>query len=137
MIYVFVVPFIVLVILFFVLAGALKQKKKRAEAFAYGKSQFDVELPYNPNALQELVKYKLPLLQNCSDAECFMILIIPYIGSLHGDKRQKIQGALEDMSANLKVNKEIYRAFMDEYEKYDGLSDDEASDKWRGKEKPE
>tara|TARA_B100000508_G_C11450482_1_gene273740 strand:+ start:904 stop:1308 length:405 start_codon:yes stop_codon:yes gene_type:complete len=133
MIYVFVVPFLVLVILSFVLLTMIKQTKKRDAAFVFGKSEFDVELPRNPNAYKELSGYQLPPLQNCSDAESFMLLIIPYLGSLKANKRDQIHKEIEALSTNLKMNKEIYRAFMDEYEKYEGLSGDQASNKWRGK----
>lgn len=133
MIYVFVVPFLVLVVLSFILLTMIKQTKKRVAAFVFGKSEFDVELPKNPNAYKDLSGYHLPSLQSCSDAESFMLLIVPYLGSLKADKRDQIHKEIEALSMDLKMHKEIYRAFMDEYEKYEGLSDDQASDKWRGK----
>jgi hypothetical protein len=40
---------------------------------------------------------------------------------------------IEARSSDLKMHKENYRTFMDEYDKYEGLSDEQASDKWRGK----
>jgi len=134
MIYVFVIPFLVLVVLTFVLITTIKQKKKRDAAFKYGKTEFDVELPQNPNAYGASSGYQLPSLQDCSDAESFMLLIVPYLGSLKSTKRSKIHKEIEALSTDLKMNKEIYRAFMDEFEKYEGLSDEQASDKWRGKE---
>ena len=133
MIYVFVIPFIVLVVLSFFLVTTIRQKNKRKAAFNFGQSHFEVELPQNPNAYSALSGYQLPLLQNCSDADGFMLLIIPYLGSLAGEKRDQIHKEIEALSTDLKMHKEIYRAFMDEYEKYEGLSDEQASDKWRGK----
>lgn len=133
MIYVFVIPFLVLVVLSFILMVNIKQKKKREAAFSFGKSEFDVELPKNPDAYKSLSGYKLPSLLNCSNAESFMLLIIPYLGGLKSEKRGDIHKEIEALSTDLKMHKEIYRAFMDEYEKYEGLSDEQASDKWRGK----
>ena len=48
-------------------------------------------------------------------------------------KRKTLNQAADRLKSELKIHKEIYRAFMDEYEKYDGLNDVESTDLWRGK----
>ncbi|MEM9469657.1 MAG: hypothetical protein AAF988_05800 [Pseudomonadota bacterium] len=133
MVYIFFVPLIVISFLSFFLLKALKNKKRREKAFLYGKENFDIELPSNTNAFRGTRGYQLPALANVSDAENFMMLIVPYLGSLPIEKRDKLQKETDILASDLKMNKEIYRFVMDELEKYDGLSDDEASQKWRGK----
>jgi len=133
MVYVFFVPLIVLVVLFFVLTKAIKNKKKRLKAFHFGKTEFDIELPLDTNAYRHADGYALPALTQNTDVENFTTLIVPYLGSLPGKKRDAIKKHVDALSGDLKMHKEIYRFFMHEYERFEGLSDTDASNKWRGK----
>ncbi len=132
MVYVFVVPFVVLVFLFFFLSASLKKKKKLQAASVYGKDTFDVELPKNTDIRSYAREFSLPLVTVSSAAEVFFMLVTPYFGSLPSKKRIALKKEIEKLSGDLKIDKNIYRFFMNEAEKYEGLNDDEASDKWRG-----
>lgn len=133
MIYVFVVPFVVLVFLFFFLGGNIKKKKKLEAASAYGRDTFEVDLPKNSGVSAYAREFSLPPITVSSASEVFFMLVTPYFGSLPSKKRKALEKEIESLSGELKINKNIYRFFMNEAEKYEGLDDDQASDKWRGK----
>jgi len=133
MVYVFVVPFVVLVFLFFFLNGNIKKKKKLQAAGAYGHDTFEVELPKNVSIAAYAREFSLPPITVSSAPEVFFMLVTPYFGSLPLKKRKALEKEIESLSGELKIDKNIYRFFMNEAEKYEGLDDDQASEKWRGK----
>lgn len=128
-------PLITVIILFiftallFVLSGVLKNRMKLKRAVAYGEETFSIELPQGA----QIKKGKgLPSISTCSDAEAFFILMTPYIGSLSLKKRESLHKTIVALKSDLKMRKEIYSYFTAEYALYDGLSDEEAAQKWSG-----
>jgi len=133
MVYVFVIPFIVLVFLGFFLVNNVKKKKNLTAATRYGVDQFDVELPNDASVEAYQKQFSLPPVMISSAEEAFFMLVTPYFGGLPSKKRKALEKEMEELSSGLKINKSIYAFFKNEAEKYDGLNDDQASDKWRGK----
>lgn len=133
MVYIFFVPFVILVFLFFFLNGTIKKKKKLTAASAYGRDTFEVELPKNVGVSAYIRKFSLPPITVSSAPEVFFMLVTPYFGSLPSKKRKALEKEIESLSGELKIDKNIYRFFMNEAEKYEGLDDNQASEKWRGK----
>jgi len=124
-----VAAFIILLSLLFFLTGLLAKRKKLKAADLYGQEKFGIDLPRTAIVTQK--KPYLPSLNQCTDAEAFFLLIVPYIGSLTLEKRSLLRTELERLKSSLAMNKQIYGDFMDEYDLYDGLNDEEAGQKWR------
>lgn len=112
------------------LSVAMKNKKKLAAAKAYGLSAFDIELPATATIRKGAAERTLPQFNSSSDAGAFFRLVTPYLGSLSKPKREYVRQTIEDLKTDLKIDKEIYRYFINEYNTYDGLSDEQAAEKW-------
>ena len=128
-----IILFFTAVGLFVLLGIFLKNKNKLNAAKSYGSKEFDIELPVTAGIRKGATEKKLPPFLSLSDAGAFFYLVTPYLGSLSNLKRKYIQQTLEDLKSELRIDKEIYRYFMDEYKIYDGLSDEQAAEKWSQK----
>lgn len=128
---------LITIILFFAAVGLLvllslflKNRNKLSAAKEYGRKEFDVDLPMSATIQHSANVKNFAAL---SDAGAFFYLVTPYLGSLSNHKRSYIKQSVEDLKNDLKINKDIYRYFMDEYKIYDGLSDKDAAEKWAQK----
>ena len=128
-----IILFFIFVGLLFALATFVKNRKKLEVAKAYGIKNFDIELPPSASILHNKATQGLPRFMETSDAGAFYRLVTPYIGSLSTHKREYLHQHIEDLKNDLKINKEIYRYFTDEYKIYEGLNDEDAAIKWSGK----
>lgn len=128
-----VVIFFIFVGLLFLLSSVLKNRKKLKQAVAYGISNFEIELPHGAAIDKSKSGGVFPSFSRCSDSEAFFQLITPYIGSLNNHKRDYLYQHVNDLKNELKMNKEIYQFFIDEYKSYEGLNDEQAAKKWSGK----
>ena len=128
-----IILFFIFVGLLMMLATFLKNKKKLEVARQYGAKQFDIDLPPAASIQHNKATQNLPKFTATSDAGAFYRLITPYIGSLTTHKREYLHQHIEDLKNDLKIDKEIYRYFIDEYKIFEGLSDEDAADKWAGK----
>lgn len=128
---------LITIVLFFIFVGALalfanslKRRKKLKAIAAFGLSEFGIELPSSASINKR--KERQFVLLNLSDREGFFLMVTPYIGSLSLDKREYLYQSINDLRHDLKINKEIYNYFIDEYKIYEGLSDSQAAEKWSG-----
>lgn len=119
--------------LLFLLSSVLKNRKRLKEATEYGLKNFDIELPQGAIIDKSKSGVIFPNFTACSDAENFFQLITPYVGSLSLNKREFLHQHINDLKNDLKMNKEIYQYFIDEYKIYEGLSEADAAEKWTGK----
>lgn len=132
-------PVITVIILFVVvgltvmLMAATRNRKKLKLAHDYGHTHFDIHLPDDVviNTVKE--GYDFPAFANMTDGEAFLFLITPYLGSLSVIKREFMLQHINDLKNELKMNKDIYQNFIDEYKIYEGLTEAEAAEKWAGK----
>lgn len=115
------------------MSSFLKNRRQLKAATEYGVKNFEIALPHGA-AIDKSKSGKIfPHFSACSDAESFFQLITPYLGSLSVNKCEYLHQAINDLKNELKMNKEIYQYFMDEYKIYEGLTEAEAAEKWVGK----
>jgi hypothetical protein len=124
------VLFFTFVAMLFVLNNILRTRKKFKAAEKFGIDNFDIDLPTGATVNIAKSGLVLPAFNSASDAENFFMLITPYIGSLSVTKREYIRQHANDLKNELKMNKAVYQFFLAEYKQYQGLSDDEAAQKW-------
>ncbi len=128
-----VILFFIFVGLLLLLSSVLKNRKRLQAVTAYGKEHFDIELPNGASIDKQKSGSQFPVFANCSDGEGFFQLITPYIGSLSMNKREYLHQHANDLKNDLKMNKNIYQYFMDEYKIYEGLTEEQAAEKWAEK----
>ena len=124
-----VILFFVFVGLLFLLSSVVRNRKKLKQADAYGRAQFEIDLPAGVK-IDNNTDNDIPPFSTLSDAESFYTLITPYIGSLTKHKRDFLFQHLNDLKNDLKMNKDIYQKFVQEYDVYKSLSDKAAAEKW-------
>lgn len=127
-----VILFFIFLGLLFSLMSVLKNRKQLSLATNYGEKEFQIDLPAGAKITKASAINNLPAFSSCSAAESFFHLVTPYIGSMSSDKRGQLYEAINALKNDLKMNKEIYRIFTDEYSLYEGLNEEQAAAKWSG-----
>lgn len=124
------ITFVLLVALLVYVLNAKKNKAKKRAVFEYGQNEFSIELPASASLVTHISKVKRLSILDLSNPEAFFLLVSPYLGSLSVTKRDFLYQAINDLKDELKMNKHVYQIFVEEYKKYDGLSEEAAAEKW-------
>ncbi len=100
-----IIAFVICVVLFVLLSNVLANRKQIKAAYDYGKKKFNIELPENA-AINDRAFHKL------SDESAFFMLVIPYLGSLDANKRDKLKSEIERLKSDLKIDGALYDRFI-------------------------
>lgn len=101
-----IIAFVICVILFVLLSNILANRKQIKSAYAYGKDNFDIQLPKNAST-------NIRAFHKLSEAEAFYVLITPYVCNLNPDKKKKLKSDIDTLKSDLKISNDIYDAFDD------------------------
>lgn len=124
------ISFVLLVSLLVLVLNGKKRKAKFQAIFDFGQKEFGIELPSSALIMTKgRTGQKLDFMA-LSDEEGFFYLISPYLGSLSAAKRDFMYQAMNDLKDALRMNKDVYHVFAEEYKIYAGLSEEEAAEKW-------
>ncbi len=112
------------------LTRTISVQKRIKHALAYGRLTFDVELPEELSNKGLAEMKRIENVNRCSQEEFFFMFVTAQLGRLPKEKREALKEAADQLVAEIKMKKSIYKAFSEEYDLYEGLGDEEAKDKW-------